>query len=89
MCPIYDVLSHFMMFCCKIVIYAVLSRYLFCRDLRAFAWRKIQPRITPRGEKMTNIRSGLVWSGLEGFRAVGNNQTLNFGLDWIGWDGYL
>ena len=56
MCPIYDVLSHFMMFCCKIVIYAVLSRYLFCRDLRAFAWRKIQPRITPRGEEMTNIR---------------------------------
>ena len=55
MCPIYDVLSHFMMFCCKIVIYAVLSRYLFCRDLRAFAWRKIQPRIGPV-EKMTNIR---------------------------------
>ena len=56
MCPIYDVLSHFMLFCCKIVIYAVLSRYLFCRNLRAFAWRKIQPRIMPRGEKMTNIR---------------------------------
>ena len=56
MCLIYDVLSHFMLFCCKIVIYTVLSRYLFCRDLRTFAWRKNQPRITPRGEKMTNMR---------------------------------
>ena len=56
MCPIYDVLSHFMLFCCKIVIYAVLSRYLFCRNLHVFTWRKIQPRIMPRGEKMTNIR---------------------------------
>ena len=56
MCSIYDILSHFMMFCCKIVMYAVLSRYLFCRDLRAFAWRKIQPKIAPRGEKMTNMR---------------------------------
>ena len=59
MCPIYDVLSHFMLFCCKIVIYAVLSRYLFCRDLRAFAWRKIQPRITPRVEKW------LIWGMFE------------------------
>ena len=30
---------------------------------------------------------GLVWSGLEGFRAVGNNQTLNVGLD--GRDGWI
>ena len=31
-------------FCCKIsfvAIYDVLSRNLFCRDLRAFVWRKI------------------------------------------------
>ena len=51
MCTIFDVLSHFMLFCCKILIYAILSRYLFCRDLRAFAWRKIQPRIAPVEKK--------------------------------------
>ena len=52
MCTIYDVLSYFMLFCCKIVIYAVLSRYLFCHNLRAFAWRKIQPRIAPVEKKL-------------------------------------
>ena len=35
-------------FCCKIcfvAVYAVLSRNLFCRDLRAFVWRKVEPKI--------------------------------------------
>ena len=37
-----------MLFCCKIcfvAIYVVLSRNLFCRKLRAFVWRKIEPEI--------------------------------------------
>ena len=39
---------HVMLFCWKIgfvVIYAVLSRNLFCRDLGTFVWRKIEPKI--------------------------------------------
>ena len=46
MCTIYGVLSHFTIFCCTIIffaIYAVLSRNQFWYDLRAFAWRKIVP----------------------------------------------
>ena len=38
----------FMLFCCKIdfvTIYALLSENLFCRDLRTFVWRKIEPNI--------------------------------------------
>ena len=41
-------LSQFMLFCrkiCFVAIYAVLSRNLFGRDLLAFAWRKIEPKI--------------------------------------------
>ena len=44
----YNSLSQITLFCCKICfvsIYAVLSQNLFCRDLRAFAWRKIEPKI--------------------------------------------
>ena len=40
---------HVTLFCLKIgfvVIYAVLSQNLFCRDLRTFVWRKIEPKIT-------------------------------------------
>ena len=40
-------LSQFM-FCrkiCFVAIYAVLSRNIFGRDLRAFAWRKIEPKV--------------------------------------------
>ena len=39
---------HVMLFCLKIgfvVIYAVLLRNLFCRNLRTFVWRKIKPKI--------------------------------------------
>ena len=38
----------FMLFSCKIdfvTIYALLSENLFCRDLRTFVWRKIEPKI--------------------------------------------
>ena len=28
-----------------VMIYVVLSRNLFCRDLRTFVWRKIEPKI--------------------------------------------
>ena len=38
----------FMLFCCKIdfvTIYALLSENLFCRDLRTFVWKKIEPKI--------------------------------------------
>ena len=40
--------SCILLFCCKIcfvAIYAVLSRNLFCCDLRAFVWRKVEPKI--------------------------------------------
>ena len=51
--PLYDVENvftyvHVMLFCLKIgcvVIYVVLSRNLFCRDLRTFVWRKMEPNI--------------------------------------------
>ena len=39
---------HVMLFCLKmgfVMIYVVLSRNLFCRDLRTFVWRKIEPKI--------------------------------------------
>ena len=36
--------------------YAVLSRNLFCRDLRTFVWRKNWTKDWVCGEKMTNIR---------------------------------
>ena len=54
MCTIYGILLHFAMFCCKIIFfasYAVLSRNLFLYDLRAFAWRKIEPKIVPVEKK--------------------------------------
>ena len=38
----------FTLFCreiCFVAIYAVLWRNLFCRDLRAFVWRKVEPKI--------------------------------------------
>ena len=47
------------LFCCKIFIVAidaVLSRNLFCCDLRAFVWRKIGPKIVLVERKKTNIR---------------------------------
>ena len=44
-------------FVAKSVIHALLSRNLFCHNLRAFMWRKIEPKST-FVEKMTNIRSG-------------------------------
>ena len=50
-----------MLFCCKtcfVAIYAVLSQNLFCRDLRAFVWRKIGPKIV-RVEKKRQI-SGML-----------------------------
>ena len=49
----------FMLFCCKIdfvTIYALLSENLFCRDLRTFVWRKIEPKIASVEKKMTNMR---------------------------------
>ena len=44
----------FMLFCYKIgfvAIYALLSRNLFCRDLRTFVWRKIEPKIASVDKK--------------------------------------
>ena len=41
-------LSQFLLFSrkiCFVAIYAVLSQNLFGRDLHAFAWRKIEPKI--------------------------------------------
>ena len=32
---------------CFVAFYAVLSRNLFCHNLRAFAWSKIEPKIVP------------------------------------------
>ena len=48
-----------MLFCCKIcfvAIYAVLSRNLFCHDLRAFRVEKNWTKNCACGEKKTNIR---------------------------------
>ena len=39
-----------------VTIYAVLSQNLFCRDLRAFAWRKVETKNCVCGEKRTNLR---------------------------------
>ena len=38
-------------FVAKSVIHALLSRNLFCHNLRAFMWRKIEPKSTFFGEK--------------------------------------
>ena len=61
LCTIYAVtlrnhisLSQLTLFCykiCFVAIYAVLSRNLFCRDLRPFVWRKIEPKIVPVEKK--------------------------------------
>ena len=47
---VFMLFSHIL--CCSLgvkefflAIYAFLSQNLFCRDLRAFAWRKIEPKI--------------------------------------------
>ena len=45
----------FMLFCCKIdfvTICALLSENLFCRDLRTFVWRKIEPKIASVEKKL-------------------------------------
>ena len=61
------------MFCCILccfiakflfyTIYAVLSRNLFCRDLRALAWRKIEPKIFSVEKKgqISGMVSDSVW----------------------------
>ena len=51
----YGVLSHFTIFWCKIsflAIFAVLSQNQFWYDLRAFTWRKIEPKIVPVEKKL-------------------------------------
>ena len=49
MFTVYGLLLHFMQFLFAKIIsfanYAVLSQNLFCRDLRVFVWRKIEPKI--------------------------------------------
>ena len=54
----YRVLSHFTLFCCKII---CLRFTLFCRYLRAFAWRKIEPKIVPVGENIWNLLTIWIW----------------------------
>ena len=54
-------LSQFMLFCrkiCFVAIYAVLSRNLFGRDLRALVWRKIEPTI------LSVEKKGQIWGML-------------------------
>ena len=64
MCTSYDVLSHFMLFCCEVVIYAVLSRYLSCGEIlhmtdchveKILHMTKFSPRAPPV-VPVTNIR---------------------------------
>ena len=49
--------STYVQLCCFVAksvnfaIYTVLSQNLFCRDLRAFAWRKIDQKIVPVEKK--------------------------------------
>ena len=48
----------FVLFCrkiCSVAIYAVLSRHLFCCDLRTFYVRQIKPKICSVEEKITNM----------------------------------
>ena len=48
MCTIFYVLSHFMLFCCKISLLCDLRCFVaksVCRYLRALAWRKIGPKM--------------------------------------------
>ena len=49
MCLIF-VICNFMQYAI-FAIYAVLSQNLFCRDLRVYAWRKIEPKIVPVEKK--------------------------------------
>ena len=70
-------LLQIMLFCCKIcfvAIYAVLSRNLFCRDLRAFVWRKVEPKIMLVEKKrqisgmiLTRVQNGDVMAPLHMF----------------------
>ena len=60
MCDMENVSTYvqFMLFCCKIgfvAIYTLLLRNLFCRNLRTFEWRKIEPKIAYVEKKMTNM----------------------------------
>ena len=60
-----------MLFCCKIsfvAIYAVLSRNLFCCDLRAFVWRKVEPKVVPV-EKKDKYQVWLVGGFVSGGRS--------------------
>ena len=56
----------FTLFCRKICFVAksVLSQNLFCRDLRAFVWRKIEPKIV-LVEKKRQISGMVVDSGIQ------------------------
>ena len=60
--------------------YAVLSRNLFCRDLRVFVWRKIEPKIV-YVEKKWQI-SGMTYR-FECFKLLWTVIKVNSSLDWI------
>ena len=61
MCPIYDVLSHFMMFCCKISLLCNLRCFVATSVLSRFTHfgvEKIWAKKFVCGEKRKNIRYG-------------------------------
>ena len=63
MCTIHGVLSHYILFRCKISFSLDLRCFVaksFCRDLRTIVGRKIWAKNCARGEKITNIRYGMV-----------------------------
>ena len=48
MCTIYGILLHFTLFCCKKFCFLRFTLFFeksVCRNLRAFVWRKIEPKI--------------------------------------------
>ena len=71
MCTIYGILLHFMLFCCKklifFAIYAVFRKISLLQFTR-YCVEKILAQISDRGEKMTNMRYDISWLFLKGNR---------------------
>ena len=80
---------------CLIAIYAVLSRNLFCRDLRAFVWRNIEPKIV-LVEKKRQI-SGMLTTDVMSDQFKPSKKLMitfawsdwcwSWGRSWRGWGG--
>ena len=68
------------------MVYAILSRILFCRDLRTFVWRKIKPKITYVEKKwqisgMTFSKNHPVWWRGMSLKEIRYDWLMNFTKD--------